>query len=211
MVRTLFLCLFFASGLTSLGQQPNLTDSLRVAFAQKPSFTANFNTRNTIVTGRPIRTRSVKAGMSYRRRVGIGVGFHWLEHDNVKLYESIEGLEERRELRMAYGTLYFEYSFVRKQHWEITLPVHLGMGVSRELILSDQEPVTINRGGFLLYEPSMIAQYNFLRYFGIGGGVGLRIMLVNNGKIDEQFTAPLYQLHLKIRFGDIWNDITAER
>lgn len=211
MVRTLFLCLFLTSGLASLGQQPNLTDSLRFAFDQKPSFTANFNTRNTIVTGRPIRTRSVKAGVSFGRRVGVGIGYNWLEHDNVKIYQSDEGLEERRELRMAYGIVYFEYSFLRKQRWEITLPVQLGVGASRERLLSDQDPVQINKGGIFLYEPSMIAQYNFLKYFGIGGGVGLRIMLVNNTKIEEQFTAPVYQLHLKIRFGDIWNDITAER
>ncbi|MFT4779417.1 MAG: hypothetical protein ACI923_001958 [Flavobacteriales bacterium] len=211
MGRTLFLCLIFASAITCSGQKPNITDSLRAAFNQMPSFTANFNTRNTIVTGRPIRTRSVKAGMAYGKRVGIGVGFHWLEHNNVKRYDLIDGVEEQRELRMAYGTVYFEYSFVRKKNWEITLPVQLGLGISRELMLSDDASLEINRGGFLLYEPSMIAQYNFFRYFGIGGGVGLRIMLVNNGEIDEQFTAPLYQLHLKIRFGDIWNDIITER
>lgn len=209
MVRTLFLCLLFLCSFNAVAQQPSLSDTLRLAFDQKPSFTAKFNTRNSFVTGRPVRTYGVKAGANFNNKVAVGVGFHWLEHDNVRIYNEGEPIEQRRELRMAYIAGYFDYIFVRRQHWEITMPVQIGIGTSKERVLREEGTEDINRGGVLLYEPGMIAEYRFLKYFGIGAGVGLRIMLINNGKIDEQFTAPLYELRFRIRFGDIWKDLNS--
>ena len=192
-----------------LAQQPSLSDTLRLAFNEKPSFTAKFNTRNSFVTGRPVRTYGIKAGANFNNKVALGIGFHWLEHDNVRIYNEGEATEQQLELRMSYVAAYFDYIFVRKKRWEITMPVQLGIGLSKERVLLEEGVNEVNKGGVLLYEPGMIAEYRFLRYFGIGAGVGLRIMLINNGKIDEQFTAPLYELRFRIRFGDIWKDLNS--
>ena len=58
----------------------------------------------------------------------------------------------------------------------------------------------------IIYEPAMTIEYKFLKYFGIGGGVGFRLAIKSNQQIKESFTAPEYILRFKIYSGDIYKD-----
>ena len=58
----------------------------------------------------------------------------------------------------------------------------------------------------IIYEPAMTIEYKFMRYFGLGGGVGFRLAIKSNQQIKESFTAPEYILRVKIYFGDIYKE-----
>lgn len=185
---------------------PSLTDSIRIAFSQEPRLIARFSTHNAFVTGRPIRTYGAKIGVSYSDRIVVGIGYNWLRHGESVIRE-VAQTEEVRELRMDYLNAYFEYSFVYRKHWQIIIPVSFGIGRNREFLAGTDTREFVNSGTVLLYEPAMIAEYHFLRYFGIGAGVGYRLMLLSNRAIPEQFTAPTWQLRFRIMLGDIRQDL----
>lgn len=185
----------------------NIADSLRDAFSETPRLTGNVDTRNAFVTGRPVRTYGMKVGAIFGNRVQMGIGYHWLRHGDTYAFRLPDGSEQLRELRMNYVAGYFEYSFIAQRNWEVTMPFVLGVGRSREFISGDQPRDSFNGDGIVLYEPGIVAEYHFLRYFAAGGGVGMRLMLKRNRYIEQQFTSPIWELRFRVKLGRIWEDV----
>ena len=217
-LRTFFFSIILLLTLSLKAQEdplPSITDSLRLAFEESPRFVARVHTRNAFITGVPIRTYGGKVGLAYGERVNFGIGAHWIEPGRTYKRRLSENLEEHRELRMVYGSVYFEYSFLYRKHWQVTIPASLGVGRSWEMrnplpeLPDFNKTQALNHGAVIMYEPGMIVEYQFLKYFGIGGGLGLRLMLLNNRKIDQQFTAPTWELRFRVKLGDIWNRVMS--
>lgn len=210
-MRIFFLLVVLSCALStaSYGQlaSHNIADSLREAFKNPPSAVARLETRNAFVTGRPVRTYGIKGGVSFGKRVAVGVGYHWLRHGDSYLFRLPGGMEEVRELRMQYLAGFFEYSFIASRNWEVTIPFVFGVGSSREFIQEEGPRASFNRAPIVLYEPGIVAEYHFLRYFAAGAGVGMRLMLRRNPNIDQQFTAPIWELRFRVKLGRIWDDV----
>ncbi len=212
-MRTFFCALFVmvlvASGSNAEAQEEHydLADTIRMAIQLDPRFVGRLETTNAFVTGRPVRTYAVKGGVAYGRYLTVGLGYHWLQHGDTYAYRLPGGMEELRELRMAYVAGFVELSFMARKNLEVTFPFELGLGTSREFRPDEGVRKSFNRAGILVYQPGMVLEYHFLRYFAAGAGVGLRLMAKNNQNIDQQFTAPTWQLRFRVKFGDIWNDI----
>lgn len=191
---------------------PSLSDSLQKALAQEPVFFGKVSTRNSFVTGVPVRTFGIKGGVNFDDRLSFGMGFHWLERGKNYNFNLESGQQEERELRLSYASAFCEYSFIHRKHWQVTIPVSFGVGRSWELrnplpeLEGFKKTDALNHSTVVLYEPGMIAEYLFLKYFGIGGGVGFRLMLKRNKLIDQQFTAPIWELRFRVRFGELWKD-----
>lgn len=101
------------------------------------------------------------------------------------------------KIRMHYGGPFAEYSFYRKGPWEATIPLQVCWGKS-SIVWSDGD--TRRRGltgAILVYEPAMTIEYKVLGLIGVGGGIGYRLMLMNNREISQQFTSPLYLIRLR--------------
>lgn len=188
-------------------QEYRLSDSLIWAFEQEPRVIGRLSTRNAFITGRPVRTYELKGGLNFGNRVSVGIGYHWLRHGDTYAFTYEDGAQDVREIRMHYIAGFFEYAFIVRKNWEITLPFVIGIGNSREYIVHEVgRSDALNRAGVVLYEPGIVAEYHFLKYFAVGGGLGLRLMLKNNRRIDQQFTAPIWEMRLRIKLGDLWRD-----
>jgi hypothetical protein len=216
-MRTFLLLQFLTCtfGLTiegwSQAKEYHLADSIRESLAHEPRWVVKLETRNAFVTGRPVRTYGVKGGLAFGRRISFGLGYHWLRHGDTYAYRLPGGMEELRELRMAYVAAFMEYSFIARQRWEVTLPFVLGVGASREFRADEGPRQSFNRSAVVLYEPGIVAEYHFLRYFAAGAGVGVRLMLKGNQNIDQQFTAPLWELRFRVKLGTLLKDVEAWR
>lgn len=205
MIRTFFLLLFFiGSSGAAKAQPPNLSDSLIWAFEQPATWLVKFQAQNTFITGQPIRTLGLKVGRSHSERVAYGGGLHWMTRGIESEVLNDEGALRSADVRMFYGSAFFEYAFYHDKDWRIILPVQIGAGTSW-LLSEDNE--RRNAGFVLLYEPSMALEYGFLDYFAVGAQVGLRLMLINNNSIDKQFTAPTWGLRFRVKLGKLRQDL----
>lgn len=207
-MRTFFLLLsfgLFAFAMTA--QPPSISDSLSWAFDQPASWVGKLQTRNSFITGKPIRTFGLKIGRSHADRVSYGIGIHVMDKGIESPVSPLIDIERKEEVRMVYASAYFEYSFYHYQKWRIILPIHLGCGASWHKITEEGKSFRDDRSPVVMYEPSMAFEYQLIKYVAIGAEVGFRLMLLNNSNIPKQFTAPTWGLRVKISPGRIFDDL----
>ena len=175
-------------------------ESIKVSLKHKPSLYATYDGRGSFISNRIAQVKSVKLGVTYNKQFTLALGYNWLKSDfNTNVNEITPA-----KLRLQYISPYVEYSFLEHKNIEVTIPVILGFGRS---FYKGEDQLLYNTGFICTYEPSMTATYRFLKYFGIGGGIGYRILLVGNRKIIEQFNSPTYTFKFKLFFGDIYKDV----
>lgn len=199
-MRTFFIILlsFF---IFSSQARAQLFDSIRTSFDYKPKFLLKFDTRNSFISNQYAKIHGVKVGLSFNKTTNIGIGYHWMPKRSLEptLLNS-----NKIDLKFGYAVAFFEYNFYKSKHWSAEIPVQIGLGKAQydDLDLA----ITTGSSWIIIYEPAMTIEYKFLRYFGIGGGVGFRLAIKSNQQIKESFTAPEYILRFKIYFGDIYKE-----
>lgn len=179
-------------------------DSIRNSLTYPPKIYINYDHRNSFITNQIAKIQSVKIGVTYHNQFTLAFGYNWLNTN----FETNLSNGETAKLKMRFLTPFTEYSFVEKNNWQVTIPVHLGFGWSFYKTHDDR---VFKRNFILLYEPSMTATYRFFKYFGIGAGLGYRVMLIGNKQINENFNSPIYVLKTKIFFSDLYNDIFKKK
>lgn len=197
-----------------LKSQPvNLIDSLGALLKTTPKPLLKLDSRNSFITGVPVNLFGVKSGVQFSDRLEMGIGYQWLKSQHMRLISPTGSLVDVKEIAMLkfrYFVVYGEYTFFSAKHWTITVPVQIGVGNSFLLLNNEKfDRLKMKKGGVFLYEPAMLTDFHFLRYFSIGGGVGFRLMLVNNKSLSDRFTSPNYTLRFRINFGKLWRDIKS--
>lgn len=192
-MKALLVIALMSVAVNGIAQPAALGDSLRFAFSQEPKLMGRLEARTSFITGNPVQVRGLQVGVNFGNRVAVGIGYHWLQPE-----------DEQERLLFRYVAPFFEYSFLHKKRWLVSIPLRIGIGGSSE----ETESGKIDRGGVFLYEPAMTIEYQFLKYFGIGVGAGYRLMLVNNKAIDQKFNSPVYLFKFKVQLGKIYADRT---
>lgn len=178
-----------------------LFDSIRTSFDYKPKFLVKFDTRNSFISNQYAKIHGIKVGLSFNKTTNIGIGYHWMPK---RLIERNLSNSNKIDLKFGYAVAFFEYNFYKSKYWSAEIPVQIGFGKAQYDYVS--LPITIDSSWIIIYEPAMTIEYKFLKYFGIGGGVGFRLAIKSNQQIKESFTAPEYILRFKIYSGDIYKD-----
>ncbi|MDC0314151.1 hypothetical protein OAL26_03395 [Flavobacteriales bacterium] len=199
-MRTFFILILSFFIFSSQGHA-QLFDSIRTSFDYKPKFLLKFDTRNSFISNQYAKIHGVKVGLSFNKTTNIGIGYHWMPKRSLEptLLNS-----NKIDLKFGYAVAFFEYNFYKSKHWSAEIPVQIGLGKAQYDDVTP--PITTVSSWIIIYEPAMTIEYKFLRYFGIGGGVGFRLAIKSNKQIKESFTAPEYILRFKIYFGDIYKE-----
>ena len=163
-----------------------------------------FDTRNSFITGSTAKVYGLKAGVSFGKRLSIGLGYNFI---GTKLRENttLDDIEIKdAEIRMNYVAPYLEYGFFQRGPWEIGTNIQLGVGSSFHRYTENGNDRIIHRGRVVLYEPVMSCEYKIFKLIGVGAGFGYRIMLKNNRAIEQQFTSPVYALRVRLIFDELY-------
>jgi hypothetical protein len=181
----------------------NLSDSLSQIFKQRVTPSFKFDTRNSFITGSATKVYGIKAGVSFGKRLSLGVGYNFI---GTELMENVVVNDENvsAEIRMNYVAPFIEYSFYQRGPWELITPIQLGVGNSFLEYSTPDGKRTMNKGRVVLYEPGMAFEYKIAKILGVGIGMGYRIMLKNNRGIEQQFTSPVYALRVRLIFDELY-------
>jgi hypothetical protein len=199
-VRTFYILVISFFIFSSQGHA-QLFDSIRTSFDYKPKFLLKFDTRNSFISNQYAKIHGIKVGLSFNKITNVGIGYHWMPK---RLIEPTLPNSNNVDLKFGYAVAFFEYNFYKSKYWSAEIPVQIGLGKAQ---YDDVDlAITTDSSWIIIYEPAMTIEYKFLRYFGIGGGVGFRLAIKSNRQIKESFTAPEYILRFKIYFGDIYKD-----
>ena len=176
----------------------DLFENIKESLTIKPKFYISFDNKNSFISNRSGWFLGAKIGLEHNKIFRYGLGFNGLYNKTYSTY--VNGIKESEEyLSFNYISFFAEYIFKTNKRYEFSLPINFGLGYSW---LGDLKTTTT--GQFqILYETQLNGMYFPIKFFGIGAGVGYRIMLKNNSYIDEQFTAPIYSIKAKIVLGEL--------
>ncbi|MGB1041089.1 MAG: hypothetical protein ACPGVD_09465 [Flavobacteriales bacterium] len=175
-------------------------DSIRVSLKHKPKLYANYGTRNAFFSNQRIQVRDISLGVTFNRQFTLAIGYNWLVSDFQKIYNT----EDTAKFKLRYITPFVEYSFLEKNNIEVTIPIYLGFGNSR---YQTEDKKIFEKQFVMLYEPGMKVTFRFFRYFGVSGGVGVRMILAGNRQLNQPFLTPTYTVGAKLFLGDIYKDV----
>jgi hypothetical protein len=181
-------------------------ENIKEALKSKPKLDARVDLRNSFITTRLAQIRGVKLGLDYESTVKFGLSYNWLESNITRQFDDADGSYDA-ELKYRYIAPYFEYAFYRRDPWEISIPAHLGLGLANYEYNTVSGRVQQPYQFILSYEPYMVGRYIVFKYFGIGAGVGYRLVLVGNNALQENFNSPIYVFKFQVLLGRIWSDL----
>lgn len=186
-------------------------DDFKKSFKNKPQLDVKFDSRFSFIASRDFKTSGFKIGVSFNRKFKTGLGYNQFIIpakssiiDNYKKFDA--------ELKYIYFSPYFEYVYFTSKRWEFNLSAQIGIGRGHYQYFDGNENKTIRTrySAIFSYEPAMLIDYKIIRWFGIGTGVGYRLILYKNSNIEERLTSPVYVVKLKIYLGEIVRTFTGK-
>lgn len=204
----LIICVLFSSLLVA--QPEKFETKFKESFSTKPKFEFKFDSRFSFLRNTEVKTTGLKIGLSFNRKFNVGLGINQL------LINSESEIIEQNDtipvnLNYWYFSPYFEYVYFSSKRWEFNLSTQIGIG---EASFEHKNPEGIlqknKRTTLISYEPAMLIDYKIIKWFGIGTGVGYRLILYKNGDINENFSSPVYVVKLKVYLGAIVRTFTGK-
>jgi hypothetical protein len=190
---TLLLTLSFLLCLSAKSQLINAPRDLPAAFKQTPKLLIGLDTRRSFVSGRDVKVMGLRVGLEFEKRARVGFGMYTLASEFTRnfVFDDAFGGKDTVEaqLQFAYMNVFFEYVLLTTKHWEVSFPIHLGIG--------DQSysKIPFIPNSFLLGEAGVWASYKIFPFLGLAGGVGYRQLLATGATIRKRSDGPSYGIH----------------
>ena len=152
--------------LTPLTARAQLLDSINLFLQEPPRLIVKLDIRGSFITSEPVKLYSIKVGWEHATRFQYGFGYSTIlkpVHRNRQVHEAGAYREVDTRLRMGHVSAYADYAFYQRGHWEVRMPVQVGLGHGR-VVYDDltHETRTWQKTWYVLYAPAMSVQYRFL-------------------------------------------------
>ena len=186
-------------------------NEFKESFLTKPKLDIKLDNRFSIIRNNDVKTIGLKVGLNFNRKFKVGLGINQMLLPVEKNYLNLEGDFVPVELEYFYFSPYFEYTYFNSKRWEFSLSTQIGIGgASYRFTDINGQKIKLVESTVLSYEPAMLIDYKIIRWFGIGTGVGYRLIFYKSPGIQEKFSAPEMVFKLKIYLGEIVRTITGK-
>jgi hypothetical protein len=212
-LKRLAISLLFLSLISVIRAQPTL-DTIKDCLKKKPQVFAKLDGRNSFIENSRAKIFGLKLGISYGKRVHFGLGYNQLYPPASAFDKKIYFADSWGELypitahlHMYYISAYAEYTFYQTKHWELSMPLQIGIGKSYYNYLFLGKTIKTDETFNFIYEPAVSIQYKFVKWFGVGADVGYRFMLTNDRHLNRSFTSPTYAFKFLVYYGEIFKSV----
>jgi hypothetical protein len=173
----------------------------------KPSLTADFDSKNTFVTGKGVPIKGFEIGVTYKEKISYMLGLYFLQqpvYGRSTLYKgTTREASYNTQVYINYISLIAEYSVLRNHKWNIYMPLQVGVGNVRKYYYDTVSLKLAHRSPIVPIELSFTGNYRVWKFIGLSGGLGYRRALGGRLIRDEDFNGITYSLGIKIWFGDM--------
>jgi hypothetical protein len=160
----------------------NLRDSITMALAQTPSYSMWFDSRNSFISADPVNVFGLRYGLSWGK-ISAYTGYYFTSYNQLNGTDSLQ-------YKFNYLSSTYEYRLYKTHRFSLTGFAQLGGGIRTVKNLTN-ENLANKQQFFMPIEFGAYGSVRFLRYFGVGGGLGTRIALFPGGR---NFSGPIYYL-----------------
>lgn len=183
-------------------------DSLKIFKPRIFRLQIALDNRNTFIRKEPVDMRGFAVGFMLFDRFKYGIGLYSI-HNIYKGISNVKGIEVFgiRDLRMNYVTWYFDYVFINRRFWEISLPTEAGVGNYNLVIRHSENDTLISRrsGGVSTVGIALDVTFKPLKYFGLNAMGGLRKTFEKDQYLN--FDGAFYALGIKFYLRETQRDI----
>jgi hypothetical protein len=106
-------------------------DSLKIYHFQKIRPTLGIDNRNSFIKNNPVNLNGIQIGVVYKENNTFGIGFYSITA-NSKIKGAAKVIDNKstivQTLKMGYVTFYYQPALIDKKHFELDLPVEIGLG-----------------------------------------------------------------------------------
>jgi len=207
-IKILFL-FFLLSSCILLKAQPTL-DTIKYCLTQKPHFFARLDSRNSFIDNSLVNIFGAKAGVRYNKRLSFGIGYYQLYNPPGNFHEDVYYINSfgrpyiiQKGLKMYYFAAAVDYTFYQSKHWELGMPLQIGIGKTFYQYTEGGVKHKTNQSANFIYEPTISVDYKIIKWFGVGVDFGYRFMVTQNRKLNKQFNSPIIAFGLSIYYSEI--------
>jgi len=173
----------------------NLKDSIRMALASVPSYSMWLDSRNSFISADPVNVFGLRYGLSWGK-ISAYTGYYFTSYNQGIAGDSIQ-------YKFNYISSTYEYRLYKTHRFSLTGFAQLGGGIRTVNHLTN-ENIANKQQFFMPIEFGAYGSVRFLRYFGVGGGLGTRIALFPGGR---NFSGPIYYLGFTCFPGTLYDDV----
>ncbi|MCT4582735.1 MAG: hypothetical protein N4A35_15070 [Flavobacteriales bacterium] len=188
----------------SFFSQVNHLDSLKEAMNTPPKFLMKLDSKFSFVSNQLVTMNGVKAGLNFKSKIKLGLGYSWMKNNFTFDNPNAIVNNENYDLRYSYVSVFGDYNFYKKNKWSYLLNTDLAIV---KLGYKNRQTKQFDYQSFgSVLEPSLIGEYNLIKYLVIGSGIGYRFVFRESNNITEKFSAPIVILRLKVDFVKIYKE-----
>lgn len=196
---------FSVAGFAQAQPLQQFADGISESYRSKPKIIVGFDSRRSFISSRDVSIFGVRAGFDLAPKVRMGFGLYGLStpfYRNFITYNDSTCLDTiQGRLQFGYMSVFWEYVLLQNRRWEFSAPIHIGIGASEfRGVDQTRNPVGVT-------EVSIQGQYKILTWFGLGAGVGYRVLMPRNQAVTENFNAPLYAIRMKLFIGELYDSV----
>jgi hypothetical protein len=207
------ILIFFLLSIHQLYGQPTL-DTIRTCLTERPQLFAKLDGRNSFIENSRAKIFGIKAGITYGKRLQFGIGYNQMYppaagfDKPMYFYNSFgESYTVLAHLKMYYFSAYAEYVFYQTKHWELSMPLQVGVGKSYyRYTYAGIKHKTDELFNFI-YEPAIAIEYKFVKWIGVGADIGFRFMVTSDKHLNKNFTSPTYAFKFLIYYSEIYKSL----
>lgn len=171
--------------------------------------TASFDSRNSFIDNGRAHIWGIKFGVEFSDRLQGGIGYNKHDQNLEKIIYFQDQLGNTNsslaKLHLNYFSFYVRYVYYKTKHWKFSImPYQIGFGNSKYVYEQEGIEKTNGKRFVVLYEPGISVSYKIVRWLGVGGDIGYRVMLRDNPAIPENFNSPIYSFYGIIYWGELF-------
>jgi hypothetical protein len=192
----------------SITVKAQFLDTFKVFLRSKPSIDARLESRYSFFSNTATKVSGVRLGLSFRRKLRVGMGYSWLNGD-VSDKKKIEGLlgtpvTVTNYLKFGYVCFYADFVFYKNKRWQLSVPLQAGTGLAWFQYNYNGSVVKSKKHFLLIYEPGMTVQFKIFTWCGLGLDMGYRFALKNTNNVGEKLNSFTVAPKLLIWFDQIF-------
>ena len=210
-VKILFFFSFFA--VFTAEAQPTI-DTIKYCLKQRPRPFVKFDSRNSFINNSVVNIFGAIVGVNYGKRLSFGIGYNQLFNPPKHFNQNIEYINSlgrpyyiSSDIHFFYISAAMDYSFYQTKHWEISMPLQIGVGQTYFQQMINGEGLKVDAHADFIYEPTISVDYKIVKWIGFGIDYGYRFFISNNGKLNREFNSPIITFGLVIYYSEIYRSV----
>lgn len=204
-MRVITTIIFLIISFTTKGQ---FLDTFKVFLKSRPSIDARLESRYSFLNNSPTKVSGVRLGLSFRRKLRVGIGYSWLDTDvsDKILITAPNGssIVTNEYMKFGYICYYADFVFHKTKRWQLSVPIQAGTGLYWTQYYDGEKNIKTKQRFLLFYEPGITVQFKATKWCGLGLDVCARLALRNTKYVGEKLNSFVLAPKLLIWFDQIF-------